>query len=1510
MPRLCRLRLSSIGHDSARFDDVTLDFTDRQGRPTNSVLWLRNGGGKSSLLSLFFASVRPGRRDFLGQRADEKVRRIEDYVGPRDHGVVVCEWELDTDRSLFEDSGPKYLSGVFYERKEVDDDGQGEVATLYFATLVSATEPELTLDGLPLYGQQDNGKSRRTLSGFRRRLRQLDRQYPGLNVFVEDRNQRKFQEELASHGIDPEVFFYQIRMNEREGGVSERFSFAEDEDFVDFLLEMAFDQQYAQQIRDQLSTFRQEIVERNEQLKPELEYCQGLVARLHKLAGVFRERAEVFRQTRLARDGWSALLQWASTYVTDLTTEAERLKERLSESRAEADKAGQAADLARRLAGVQHREACRLRLRDAQAEYDRFDAERAAATRRKELWRAAVPLAKVWEARGAASRLRDLLQAKLREFAPDLEKLTAAATRFANALDHDLAAARRTGDVQRSEASQLRERAVRAREEAAAAGEDAAKDETLAQQIDRNVDRARQEEQILREQGVLKTGEATIADALARLAGELQEIELAAMEADNSLEEIGRQHRETRAALVDAQSERSKTGSERDRAQEAWNRAVAVRSALEADAVLLRLLQTDRVDMEAAATGATSKATDELRRVTDAILKIGIEAAEDERAIRELGDSGLLPPARDVESLLDWLRRRQVACWSGWKYIEENVSPQDRRALVQRLPHIASGIIVADPDYERLGDLFAAGDGDSAHRLRSPLVIAPAESITGQDGVPWLVVGPASDAHFDTQAGAGELARLLEHRSRRQRELEQHQQWQHALTDLKHRLQQYLLDYPRGWFSDRRQKLEILVSRLEEATLLVDRLTNKQGDLDGRADEVRQQLESLAQSRSQALRHRDRVQQFDRSLGRHLAEWTNNLELARHRARKNRLRQEAWKQEASDNEVRSQQATTQAEQSSQAALRLEAELSQVKHCEQAARRPEAGATEELRSRYQLLLADYEGKVNADSLSHLAADKDRDADKHDREFQRVMQQFPDISEDAVEAELRKLPQGLSAQEQLERADEDYDAAWRKLGPLTNRRDALADEYESAEKECDELAATAPLPAIPEADSADGLAARAAAARREADEQAERAKALDAEAAKLTDGLRQTTHEMEKIRRDQSRLESIRLSYQQQFDRLAVMPPDPFVPETPPSAPAKDSETLAARIGELEHRLSEIRQAHDSLDARRNKTAKEIAGWSREERFGTLRSSISHRFLERDASALEAKAELDIVQVTDRATQIEEKLKEADRQREVVVHVLSTAVDEALSLLKRVSRMSKLPDRLPQAGKQFLKIETKASNNPEERRGHVGELIDELLERGDVGDGLQLIQRAVRRVARRVTARVLHPDLHQKSERVSIADMRRFSGGERLTSAILLFCALLRLRQGEARQRNGSSVLVLDNPIGTASRLSFLEMQREVAGAMNVQLIYATAVNDLNAVGALENVIRLRNTRADRRTGRRFIEADPTADGTSREVDAVRMVFDTAASSNSEPDGSPRRRDRQTTEIKILNDERRV
>ncbi|HWN69480.1 MAG TPA: hypothetical protein VNM90_17685, partial [Haliangium sp.] len=155
--------------------------------------------------------------------------------------------------------------------------------------------------------------------------------------------------------------------------------------------------------------------------------------------------------------------------------------------------------------------------------------------------------------------------------------------------------------------------------------------------------------------------------------------------------------------------------------------------------------------------------------------------------------------------------------------------------------------------------------------------------------------------------------------------------------------------------------------------------------------------------------------------------------------------------------------------------------------------------------------------------------------------------------------------------------------------------------------------------------------------------------------------------------------------------------------------------------------------------------------------------------------------------------------------------------------------------------------------------LAELIDELLEGKHHLGGVALVQAAVRRLARPVQVRVLHPDPALDRRTVSIPEMARSSGGEQLTGAILLYCTLARVR-GRARglSRRASSVLILDNPIGRASRVRFLELQRDVARAMGVQLIYTTGVNDHEALRALPNVIRLRNERVDRNTGRRLVE----------------------------------------------------
>src|SRR5688500_6593935 len=98
MWQIHRIRLDRIGAPAARFLDVTIDLSDDAGHPLGSSLWLRNGGGKSTVLSLVCALIRPHRRDFLATSATDK--HLEDYVLGADSAHVTVEWSGPSGRRL------------------------------------------------------------------------------------------------------------------------------------------------------------------------------------------------------------------------------------------------------------------------------------------------------------------------------------------------------------------------------------------------------------------------------------------------------------------------------------------------------------------------------------------------------------------------------------------------------------------------------------------------------------------------------------------------------------------------------------------------------------------------------------------------------------------------------------------------------------------------------------------------------------------------------------------------------------------------------------------------------------------------------------------------------------------------------------------------------------------------------------------------------------------------------------------------------------------------------------------------------------------------------------------------------------------------------------------------------------------------------------------------------------------------------------------------------------------
>lgn len=148
--------------------------------------------------------------------------------------------------------------------------------------------------------------------------------------------------------------------------------------------------------------------------------------------------------------------------------------------------------------------------------------------------------------------------------------------------------------------------------------------------------------------------------------------------------------------------------------------------------------------------------------------------------------------------------------------------------------------------------------------------------------------------------------------------------------------------------------------------------------------------------------------------------------------------------------------------------------------------------------------------------------------------------------------------------------------------------------------------------------------------------------------------------------------------------------------------------------------------------------------------------------------------------------------------------------------------------------------------------IEELLDSIVKVGTIPNGTELLQQAVRRLASPITVEILFPDPNVPLRYIPITKMAKESGGERLTSAVLLYCTLTQLRAIErTKHTDASTSLVLDNPLGTASRPIFLELQREVAKAMNIQLIYTTGIQDFEAIRTLPNIVQLRNDYIDKR-----------------------------------------------------------
>jgi len=1464
MPQLLKLRFVSLGHPQARMDDLLLSFQGPDGRAIDSTLWLRNGGGKSSILNLFFAIVRPHKGEFLGGKAEAKQRSLNDYVLPSDRGVAAAEWQLDPAADSLEFEPERFITGVFYERR----DGSGDLRRLFFSCSVDSGHPETTIESLPLYTSSNGNRTRRTLGAFRESWRLLRDHAPHLNI-SDTENQREWQEVLEAARIDPELFSYQVRMNQREGGADELFRFAEAEDFVDFLLALALDPALGDRVGKNITAFRRELLQRKEQLLPERDLVAGLIARIGAVRGIRERRADLRAQLGETRDDLTGIDALAAIRIRELGDEVDRLEGTRASHATAADEQARQATTKRGRCAQLRRHGAELRLAHLQEEHEQVQDDWRAAQRLAKVWAAAVPLRATLQFEGKARAQRRLLEQRESEHAPLRAALQGAALEFASALMWRAQDHRKKEEDARAAERTARDEARACRSQAIDAGKVQSRSETEAKGLEQRLNALESQRSLLVRDRLLAQDEAPD-DGRGRWAARAQDHQDAVKRLDGEITRLDEAVEALHGAIAIAGDVHSASQSERNKLADRVERAMREREAIESDAVLKTALELEAIDADRIGNDAVGTLEQAARAAQRIVVETRLAVADDERAVLHLEEQGLLPPSPDAQRVIEFLSDRLGGqAWSGWSWIQANVPKHDARAAVRKAPSLAQGVVVRPADLDRAADLLR----EAGLEPDEPLLVGDTDALTRFPDLPGVILGPGESAWFDRDVARDRLTelrgRLDEHRQRIQAAETQHRD----LTRSAESLRSFRARYSIGWFENTAREVESAALREEEARVrllgLQEDRKEKTGERGKREIERRTQERDFESARN-AIR---RVTTFIEEHVRPSATWRTQLHDAKTSAKAAAEEVRQWQDLADAAEARAADASNEAQTQGEEARVIEVERSSLAYVEgEVVARP--GPLDQLRDQYRLLCSQYEEKVGADALLALAKQNDDYAQQQRAQLAKLLS--PEITRELVGDYLAALAEPDMVEQLRQDADAKASSLQGRMGNLKGRIESAASALKQAEEACKEFLMLPPLrraPSTPELAEAEATTLEGEAKLHQSNAEHEHMGVKEA-----THAIDRVQHRAKDIERHTDRLGALREDY---ADLLLV---GLSAPGASLVATLEES-LLPTQLKKLSDRLRQARSDWQAMDNERGAAIAGLRAFAGT--FERLDASWVRRIQEHDEPALEDASDQLASQLELRLSVLEEQIASVDRHRTVLVGELHAVAEEGMKLLRQASTLSKLPDHVPGiGGAHFLRIQTQEPDDPTERRARLAELIDELLTGQQDPGGVALVQAAVRRLARPVHVRVLHPDPALDRRTVSIPEMARSSGGEQLTGAILLYCTLARVR-GRSRglSRRASSVLILDNPIGRASRVRFLELQRDVARAMGVQLIYTTGVNDHEALRALPNVIRLRNERVDRNTGRRLVEHGPDE---ARVVEAVRIGRRENAAANAPAD----------------------
>lgn len=1450
---LSRAALVNIGAPKARFEihhgePFTLNFTSRGQTPEHTLVSLRNGGGKSSLINLLFSLLIPNARKFVGSTERGTPSTLSDYVDGDDTAHVVIEWVRP---GRDEPVASKLITGLVMQWRSQRNTGRlTDLKRQYYLFTTDDTR-QITFDTLPFH-DQDGRRLRQDT--FLAALADYNDDDADLGLVTTDR-QNEWEKLLADHGVDPVLFDIQADMNAREGGAGVLLKkWRSVDELIDFLIDQTIPGDRLGEVNaamvDNADKIRRRGLVRCERL-----FISEVLPHLQQLEQAHESLQVTSRTMRKAAFGAGRLARQFDL-AADLSGErATRLRTRSDQLKAEAAEIAEAINAREGRARQYAHAAAKLTVDHLDEHHRQLEGRVRQAELERDAWRIVVDLQ---SQRGLEQTVTDL-ERRQRTVETDAEPLrrlrdtTHAALRRAlldaaqrhhgrvTGLRNTIATLNLRSNTLQGQATEARSRAGRAHTEAATARERLGKLTTERQRLVAS--------DVLDEQ-------ENPAHAVVRHRRQVEATDARLEELDRSIVTLTKrlrtldEHERTLSDTVEGHlREAQHLGRELDEARLAYTRLKAepvVKDVLEGD---------DDVDLARAGrriVAAVNDLADERDRRRQALNRQQDAVAAELNALRS--GSPVAAPEY-VNQARSVLADDGIDAHLGYTALHAQLAePAARADVIDRNPAAAAGLVVADGRLlERARQLL---DG---MQVPGALVVSTAECLLageGQDPAASFTV--AVTAPLVDPDAMGVRQQQLESELR---DIEEQESSLKVRIDEATGVANQLADLLDRWPADRLDNHAARAATVDQAAATdTAQLVAAQRDKDHVSAELsalndeRRSVERVggtSQTRLELAEQAVRIEDGDvDTLPARIAQLEREeAESARTEADHEREWQGLQERLAGlqgdlETAIRDEfRWGDRAEKLDEVAVEPSAVADML------AEQPDPDALEE---RLVRLTEQYEGRVT-------------DTDLH-RQLQESRGRLARVRGELSTCRLEVLAVAERLLNDPRAKDRDSrrhacDEADRQLLELSNALAITETSLKEAWKVLDEAAAIADgrLPdGMPS--TLDEAVDLQHAAEREAEDARTRHQQICSEAEDILRQAEELDLRAERLAGYGKQLRShlTTLGHETDLDDSAVARLTPFAGGT------GDAEEQVDSTVKVLQELADKRQQHQAGRKEAADNTRTVAGRETFAELTGVRKRLASLNDEEMAEAVAARRW--VVSLKETAAALSHELEQIERTEQQVSQALADEVDGAVRMLRACERASEMPDDPtlgPIAGKPFLKLSLKAMTG-ERLEGAVLQAIREAVEEALEPSGLQLLKYAIVRTTHDRRAEIFCPDGTLTDERYPVGNFK-FSNGQALTGAVLLYCTVAKVRNRQLHSAKVGGPLILDNPIGEANNLTLLELQRMMAEQLGVQLVYMSGILQRDVFEAFGAVNRLANDLVDRSRGTSLVTVQKSGQG---------------------------------------------